>query len=493
MTAWPSHPVLYEINTWIWLAELAQRAGQPLTLATVPEEELERLGGLGFDGVWLMGVWQRSPTGRQVAATHPGLRQEYLAALPNLSEADIVGSPYAVHRYVVDPNLGGPQALAHLRQRLARRGLRLMLDFVPNHLALDHPWTSDHPELLVQGGPENLASEPANYFARDGRVFAHGRDPYFPGWTDTVQLDYRRPETRQAMLATLLAIAEQCDGVRCDMAMLVTREVFERTWDGRFDPPQAEFWPGATETLKLRHPGFLLLAEVYWDAEWALQQMGFDHTYDKRLYDRLVGEDATAIRGHLLADSGYQRRLARFIENHDEPRALSALGLARSQAAAVIALTLPGLRLLHEGQLEGRRTKVPVQLGRRPDEAPLPDLQSFYRRLLDAMRHPVFHEGTWHLLEPHPAWGDNPSHSGYVAHLWTRGGERRLAVANLGAQRAQCYLPLADRGLRHGRWHLRDLLSNADYLRDGDQLLDPGLYLDMEGYGYHLFKLGEAS
>src|SRR4051812_17824616 len=111
-----------------------------------------------------------------------------------------------------------------------------------------------------------------------------------------------------------------------------------------------------------------MLAEVYWDLEYKLQQLGFDYTYDKRLYDRLVKNDANLLRLHLRATVDYQQRLARFIENHDEERAVTVFGRPRSCAAAVLALTLPGMRLLHEGQLAGRARRVPVQLGRRLDE-----------------------------------------------------------------------------------------------------------------------------
>ena len=132
------------------------------------------------------------------------------------------------------PALGGDEALARLRERLRDRGLKLMLDFVPNHTALDHPWVEDHPEYYVVGTELDLARAPQNYtwVKRPGgdRLLAYGRDPYFPGWPDTLQLNYGNPATQDAMLGELLRIAGQCDGVRCDMAMLVLPEVFERTW-----------------------------------------------------------------------------------------------------------------------------------------------------------------------------------------------------------------------------------------------------------------------
>ena len=128
-------------------------------------------------------------------------------------------------------------ALARLRQRLARRGLRLLLDFVPNHIAPDHPWVEQHPEFLISSTESDLAREPKNYTRlRTGRgqsIFAYGRDPYFPGWPDTLQLNYRHPALRQAMLEELSRVAERCDGVRCDLAMLIQPDSFRRTWGER--------------------------------------------------------------------------------------------------------------------------------------------------------------------------------------------------------------------------------------------------------------------
>lgn len=487
---WPNNPVLYEINTWVWLAELSRRASERVTLANVPEDELDRLAGYGFDGLWLMGVWQRSPGGRQVALEHPDLRGEYRRALPDFTPLDVVGSPYSIFDYSVDAALGGEEGLRAFRQQLRARGILLMLDFVPNHLAIDHPWRAEHPERLLQGSSESLIRQPANYFetTENGvwRVFAHGRDPSYGGWTDTVQIDYRTPDARRAMADILLDIATRCDGVRCDMAMLVTQDTFLQTWGGAFDPPRAEFWPAASTDLRARHPAFVTLGEVYWDLEWELQQQGFDYTYDKRLYDRLEEGDALQVRWHLTADVAYQQHLARFIENHDERRAAESLGVERSQAAAVVALTLPGLRLIHEGQPQGWRVKLPVQLGRRPEEPAVAGLEDFYRALLAELRHPIYHDGQWRLLEAHIKEDAPELHRGLAAHQWRLENDFRVVVSNLTGQRTQgrvvVQLPLAG-----ASWQLTEVFSGDVYDRDGDDMLDRGLYVDLPAYGYQVF------
>ena len=502
MATWPTNPAVYEINTWVWLRDLGREYGLQISLQNVPQAELERLAALHFDGVWLMGVWERSPASRRIAQEDARLQSEYRQALPDYSSDDVSGSPYAIHDYRVDPMLGGDAGLAALRERLRQLGLLLILDFVPNHLAIDHPWVTDQPDRLVQGSQADLQSDPKNYFssAVDNRVrvFAHGRDPGFDGWSDTVQLDYRQPETRRVMADTLVALAKRCDGVRCDMAMLVTHNVFLRTWGGEYDPPDAQFWPDTISAVKARYPDFLMLAEVYWDMEYELQKLGFDYTYDKPLYDFLMQGDAASIQTRLgvglnnqnrLDNLDYQHHLARFIENHDEQRARAGFGKQGSLAAAALALMLPGFRLFHEGQLEGRQLRLPVQLGRRYPEPPEPGVQSFYRQLLKGLADPVFHNGEWRLLEPREAWRGNTSHRNFVAYSWIRGDEYRLVVVNMASDQSQCYIPLSFPALAGGHWELRDLLSDRQYVRYGDTLQNPGLDLDLENYDYRLFQL----
>lgn len=494
MGAWSKYPVVFEVNTWVWLDSLRREYGNGVTLGNVPERALQELADYHFDAIWLMGVWQRSQRSREIAWKHPGLRDEYRKGLPDCQEKDVVGSPYAIYDYHVDRSLGTDRDLAELRTRLRSHGIRLLLDFVPGHLASDHPWLDTCPERLMQND-SIVPCTPGNYFryrsGQDERWFAHGRDPNFGSWTDTVQLDYRRPETRRAMAEQVARLAECCDGLRCDMAMLVSRDVFLRIWGGVFEPPDAEFWPAAIAQAKAAHPDLLMVAEVYWDLEFELQQQGFDYTYDKRLYERLAGDDATGVRDHLRGTAvDCQSHLARFVENHDERRAADLFGPRRSRAAATIALALPGLRLLHQGQIEGCSLKVPVQLGRCLAEPPNLSMKEFYDRLLTALRHPVFHEGSWELLVPLAASDDNPSHRNFVAFQWKLQDEYRLVVVNLAGGASQCFLPLANPALAGEQWVLDDLLNPAVlYTRQGSELVGRGLYLDMPGYGYHLFQL----
>ncbi len=295
----PRYPALFQINTRVRLSELGAVLGRPATLDDVTDAELDQLARDGFDFIWFLGVWQTGEAARRVSASNPEWVAEYHRILPDFRDADVSGSPFAVRDYRVHADFGGDEALARLRERMRRRGLRLVLDFVPNHVAPDHRWVGEHPDFFIEGTEAQLAAEPQNYrrleTAAGSRILAYGRDPYFAGWPDTLQLNYGNPALQDALLGELVRIAGQCDGVRCDMAMLVLPEVFERTWGIRSAP----FWPRATAAVRAEVPGFLFMAEVYWDLEWTLQQQGFDYTYDKRLYDRLEHGETRAARGHL--------------------------------------------------------------------------------------------------------------------------------------------------------------------------------------------------
>ena len=177
MSLWPKRPLIYEINTWVWLDELSRREGRSLSLASSPDAYWNQIASLGFDAVWLMGVWERSPEGIRVSMANDGLLTDFRRALPDFTDQDNVGSPYCVRRYTVDAHLGGPEALSVVRRKLADRGLSLLLDFVPNHVAPDHPWVTTHPEYFIQGGDEDLRRDPASFVAAGGKVLACGRDP----------------------------------------------------------------------------------------------------------------------------------------------------------------------------------------------------------------------------------------------------------------------------------------------------------------------------
>ena len=291
------------------------------------------------------------------------------------------------------------------------------------------------------------------------------------------------------MAETVSEIAGQCDGVRCDMAMLFLNQIFERTWGARAGPrPADDYWAGLIPAIKNRHPAFKFIAEAYWDLEWELQQQGFDHGYDKKLYDRMEHGDAESVRLHLLADRGCQDGMVRFIENHDEPRAAAAFPPGKARAAAVAVLTLPGARLLHEGQLEGRKVRLPVFLGRRPEERTDDNLRAFYERLLAVVTGDAFRDGEWRLCE-RSGWPDNQTHWSVLAWSWAKVGERHMVVINFGPAAAQARVRVPWDDLAGKTWRLTDALVGEIYERHGDEMRDAGLYVDLAPWQCHLFRL----
>jgi Alpha amylase, catalytic domain len=487
-TSWLSRPIIYEINTWVWLNDLSRQNKRAITLGSVPPEQWDALASLGVHAVWLMGVWQRSPEGIRIANENAGLQADFRRALPDYTSADNVGSGYCVRRYVVDEHLGGPEELATARQMLAQRGLRLILDFVPNHVAPDHPWVFEHPEYFVPGTREDLEQAPGAFFKAGGTVIAKGRDPYFPPWPDVAQLNAFSPHLRQAVGETLNAIADQCDGMRCDMAMLLLNSIFERTWGGRVGghPPE-EYWREVISAVRSQHPNVLFLAEAYWDLEWELQQLGFDYCYDKRLYDRLAHDNAESVRLHLTASLDYQDRLVRFIENHDEPRAAATFSPEKERAAALTMLTLPGAKLFYEGQFEGRRIKPPVFLARRPAEPLDADLRAFYYKLLAAVKESGLREGEWQLCA-RTGWPDNLSYLNLVAWCWSQGKARYLVIVNLSGYRSQARVQLPWNDLAGRTWQLTDVLNGDVFERDGGEMQSAGLYVDVPAWRFHFLR-----
>jgi glycosidase len=458
------HPLVYELNARCWLRALTARHGRRIELGDVPEEEFDSWRRLGFTHIWMMGVWTTGPRSRDVFLRQPDTAGRLKVILPDWREEDVAGSPYAIAAYRVPDSLGADAGLRAFREQLHRHDLGLLLDFVPNHVGLDHPWLQEHPDWFIRAGRRVPGTFPVP--TREGETWiAHGKDPNFPPWIDTAQLDYRLPAVRAATIEQLQIVATMCDGVRCDMAMLLLNDVFEQNWEGfpRSSPTSdSEFWANAIAAA--RRPGFLFLAEAYWDLEARLQSLGFDFTYDKRVLDCLVERRPAELRRHLLErGADFVSRCAHFLENHDEPRIASRLSLEEQRAAALLILALPGMRLLHDGQLDGARIHVPVQLGRRPQEAPDADIAALYRQLLDTLAATAIGRGTHRILAPLPAAATDESFQNVIVIEWqTQAGACDLVVVNLSSQAARFRISQPGNLPGTHRWRLRDLAAPLD-------------------------------
>jgi hypothetical protein len=489
------HPHLLEIAAWPWLERLSRDEQRPVTLADVPERCWDDCARGGFDCVFLMGVWRRSATGREIARTDPFLRAAYDRALPGWTDADVVGSPYCIQAYEPDHRMGGWTGLDAAHRAVRRRGMQLVLDFVPNHTAFDHDWVRRYPDRYVLATRTDYEQAPADFRSIEtehgGTVYvACGRDPYFPPWTDVAQLNYFNEETRDAMRNTLRSIAAHCDGVRCDMAMLVFNDVFDRTWrrrlGARWPVPSSDFWPEATRAV----PQLLYLAEVYWDLEGRAIEQGFHFAYDKRLLDALHAPDA-AVRARALLDSAVPdpSKLSRFLENHDEPRSAATLA-PRLPACLSLVASLPGLRFFFDGQSEGRRVRTPVQLARWPDEPVDVHIRDLHERVLAFATKSVLHEGSWHILNVAPA-GDG-TWQNIVAYRWKSTEALAVITVNLGGGVSEAHVEVRDDLPAASVFVFEDALSGKTYNWTGASLRDRGLWVRLEPGRAHLFLVHDA-
>lgn len=454
------YPSLYQLNTKAYLSSLHDGS----TLDDIPDKFIDDLARLGFDWLWLLGVWGIGPSGRTISRSTQTWIEEYREALPDLRTEDICGSPFAITGYSVDLSLGGDEALERIRTRLHQKGIRLMVDFIPNHIGLDHPWVSTNPEYLIAGEPSAPSRDSSTWIKLPcGRVFAYGRDPNFSGWPDTLQLNYFNPSLRQAMLEELRKIAAKADGIRCDMAMLIEPEIFMQTWSQRTNVTDySSFWATAIPQTRNTYPNFVFMAEVYWNYEWKLQQYGFDFTYDKTLYDRLIRGKGNSIKLHLTAPLDFQDKMVRFLENHDEPRVARTMSLAQHRAAAIVTYCTPGMRFFHHGQTVGKKVRIPVHLRRGPEEHYDPEIVAFYEKLIPLINSKVNKEGAWTLLDTRSNEQNTGSDSDVLAFLIRHRDELRLIIVNYSNCDQECTISIPSSLLPPQNLAVRCILSGDD-------------------------------
>lgn len=470
---------LYELNVRTWASERSAELGRPATLDDLPDTTLEHLAEHGFTWLYLMGVWPTGPLARSASLNDVSLRQYLVSVLPAASDNDICGSPLSPADYTADPAIGGDAALERLRDRARSYGLSLMLDFVPNHVGLDHRWLLEHPDWFVRGDEAAAVREPDAWIRLGGQVFAHGRDPFFAPWRSTVQLDYANPAVHAAMIRQAADIAGRCDGLRCDVAMLLLPDVFSGTW--RREMPT--FWKRCLDEVRALHPGTLFMAEVYWNREYELQQAGFDFTYDKILYDRLLSGDPESIKGHLRASPDYQGHCVRFIENHEEQRAAARFpNPDHHRGALFITGMAPGMLLCHFGQEDGRALHSSLHASRRPPEAGSDPHRQAYRDLLRLLSEPARQDGTWSLLESR---GGSP----VIGMLWSLQSHHSLLIAvNASWGHASCRLDLTALAGRGGQF--QELFGNGQgFTIEGDMLRDQGLPIGLPPWGTVAYRI----
>ncbi|MBK7104743.1 MAG: glycosidase [Ignavibacteriae bacterium] len=483
---------IYEINTRVWLRRFDDGTKRA-TLKDIPQEYWYDLYLKGFNYIWLMGVWRTNESVIKEYCFEPGLVGDYGKALKDWSEKDVIGSPYSIDCYEINPSIGTSEEIIELKNYLNSLGIKLILDFVSNHFSAHSSLIEKNPELFLSANEDFLQRNSYTFFkSKNSKIFAHGRDPFFPAWQDTIQVNYFDENARRYMIDILKELMNLCDGVRCDMAMLSLNNVFENTWSGvlsnrNYQRPKNEFWEICIKEIKQLNDNFIFIGESYWDLEWELQKLGFDFTYDKRLLDRIRVENVSEIKAHLMAEKNFQEKSVRFIENHDEERAITLLGIEKSKAAAIIINTIPGMTFIHDGQIEGKKIKLPVQLGREPIEKENPNLLEFYEKLLRITSSDVFKYGNWELLNPIPSWVSNNTYNNILAWKINLEERKRLVVINFSKVVSQCRIEMSLNNYPT-KFKLKDILNYKTYFRKTEEVINEGLFIELGPFKSHIFS-----
>ena len=467
----------------------------PGSLDDISTKWLSQLVAKGFDWFYLYGVWDSGTAGRAVSRAHPSMWAKQAKDLPHGSILDVCGSPFAIKEYRQDPRLGEPGALARLRERCQNAGLKLMLDFVVNHTALDHSWVTHRPEWFVQAQGEAADNRPEGFIPlptmRGWRIFAHGKDPYFPSWADTLQLNLLHPDLIRAHTENLLQAAGQCDGLRADMAMLALSDIFRKTWGPLADPadgsPLAEedFWTIAIDRLRSAYPNCLLCGEIYWSLEGQMLDMGFDLAYDKSAYDLMRHGDGRAFNAYETAVADRLPSLLRFSENHDEERMFAAYGKERAMAALPLVLLYDGPILVHDGQLQGSLINAGIHMARHAPE-PMDGAVAKVVDLFCKVR-PSFQQTIPVAVQQ--AWDGNPSHECLVTKGWQTDNKAYLMCVNFAEYPSQGRVRLPMDWIGPNGLEMIDLHGGQAYSRPRAEQLTEGLFVDLPPWGLHLFEI----
>jgi hypothetical protein len=484
---------LYELSARPWLYSLSQKYQKSITaLKDVPDTEWKDIKSWGFDMVFLMGVWQLGKYGLNFDRTNSGLLSHYSQVLPGYTTDDIIGSPYAVTNYTCNSQLGTDSDILALKKKLNAMGLLLMLDYVPNHTAVDSEWATTNPDNYVRAPKGTNPPYPSDKYTSTG--IAYGSAGYGDAWQDTLQINIWNPDTRTVRTAEVLHVASLADGIRCDMAYLELNSVFAQSWGDQLNSwgwkqPSTEWWADTIKAVKTQYPNVIFLAEVYSPYEGALQSLGFDYTYDKVLRDKLGGGNLDDIRAWISARSTqYITQSAHYISNHDEQRGPAYFGSWwKSNAAAALLYTLPGMRYYWMWDMEGYSNQLDVHLRREQNESNVSQVEAFYKQLLDITTQPVFRQGTWtnlNIAGSDTAWR-------LIGYRWAYGNERRLCVINFSDTEGWGNAILADAQPgpnNNDTIPVTELLTNQVYYRSASALRSTGLGVGVNSWYAQIFK-----
>ncbi len=561
---WMPSLVLLAKNAYVWLDQLTKKHQRPITrLDEIPDEELERLGRSGFTGLWLIGLWERS----QASKTIKQLR----------GNPDAVASAYSLFDYTIAADLGGEEAYRALRDRAWKCGIRLASDMVPNHMGIDSRWVIEHPDWFISSeyspfpaysfnGP-NLSweqrvglyiedhyfdnTDAAVVFKRvdhwngETRYIYHGNDGTSMPWNDTAQLNYLKPEVREAVIQTILHVARKFPIIRFDAAMTLAKRHFHRLWfpepgSGGDIPSRAEhgltkeqfdaaipieFWREVVDRVAQEVPDTLLLAEAFWLMEgYFVRTLGMHRVYNSAFMNMLRDEKnqeyRQVIKNTLEFDPEILKRYVNFMNNPDERTAVDQFGKGDKYfGMCTLLATLPGLPMIGHGQVEGFTEKYGMEYRRAYwDEQPDGYLVERHEREIFPLlrKRYLFSQGHDFVLYDFISAPGGSVPGGFVnedvyAYSNRAGAERALVVFHNKYARAAGWIRTsaarppnpadggrvneqislgAGLGLRSepGLYTIfRDVISGLEYIRPSQELHDQGLYIALEAYQFHVF------
>ncbi len=469
--------VLMAKSTYVWLEQLSQKYLRHIhRLDQIPEEELQLLADRGVNGLWLIGLWERSVASQTIKRLR--------------GQADAVASAYSLKDYRIAEDLGGNPAYEVLRSRAAKAGIRLASDMVPNHMGIDSTWVTEHPDWFISRGESpfpvysfegpDLSAESRyeikiedHYYDQTDAAVAfrlreratgrteyvyHGNDGTTFAWNDTAQLDYSKAYVREQVIQTILSVARQFPIIRFDAAMVLAKKHVQRLWFplpgmGGSIPSRAEdamsqeefdglmpneFWREVVDRVAVEVPGTLLLAEAFWLLEgYFVRTLGMHRVYNSAFMNMLRDEENAKYRSYLKKtiefDPDILKRYVNFMSNPDERTAIDQFGTGDKYfGVSTLLATLPGLPMLGHGQIEGFTEKYGMEYKQaRMRETPNAELVGRHQREIAPLlkkRWAFAESGNFVLYD---FWNEHGGVDENVfAYSNVSGGERSLVLYN---------------------------------------------------------------
>ncbi len=403
---WMPKVVMIAKSTYVWMDQLSKKYSRHIrTLADIPDEELDLLASRGFNALWLIGLWERSPASQKI---------KQICGNP-----EAVSSAYSLYDYTIASDLGGEEDYKNLQGRAWKRGIRVASDMVPNHTGIYSKWVIEHPHWYIQAdnpvfpgynftGPNLSEDDRVSIFIEDGywnrsdaavlfkRVdnytgsvtyIYHGNDGTSMPWNDTAQLNYLLPEVREAVIQTILHVARKFPIIRLDAAMTLAKKHFQRLWfpqpgsggdissragfaltREQFDQMfPVEFWREVVDRVAQEVPDTLLLAEAFWMMEgYFVRTLGMHRVYNSAFMNMLKNEDnqnyRLAIKNVMDFNPEIMKRYVNFMNNPDEETAIAQFGKDDKYfGVCTLMATLPGLPMFGHGQIEGFSEKYGME------------------------------------------------------------------------------------------------------------------------------------